>query len=190
MDEADWSSLGIIWSNVENNTTAPLSESMDTLVKWHKTDVHGWLQNQHSPSTTFIMPPTPVRLVAISAKIEAWFPIIEGNEEIDTWLLLPRPANETDRKRFPHRVRVSIYTGDTQDFDMMDALNNMSVQLGWFPTQQGEGIWHSNELVKYWDNEDAGSSITRDTALPTSLFEETSHGVFEATVWFARKSRG
>lgn len=152
-------------------------------IKWVKDEGSGLIGHRYQQNTSFTMPGEAIHLTAILAKIESWFPIIENDESIDTWLLLQRPTGGSSAVRFPHRVRVTVDTSD--GIDLEQAFKNIQVRLGWFPTPEVEDVWHSEELVKYWNQETGGVQISRESFLPKELFEDKGKGLFEATVWFA-----
>jgi len=153
-------------------------------IKWIKEDGStGRVDHLYRSNTTFAMPAKSAKLVAVFAKIEGWFPVIEDDETIKIWLLLQKPKEGESYIRFPHRARVTIDSGPTLSKEK--AFKNIQVKLGWFPSPSAEGSWHSDELVRYWDTETEDTSIQRDSVLQKSIFKEKSPGVFEATVWYS-----
>ena len=125
-----------------------------------------------------------MRVAAVSAKIQSWFPLTDG-EDLKSWLFLPRPDSGQTATRFPHRVKITVDNGGAGWVEYDEVFIHVLVRLGWFPSGSAEGVWHSNELVKYWDSKTGGQQIYRDSFVPKRLFTHKGQGVYEATVWFA-----
>jgi hypothetical protein len=67
---------------------------------------------------------------------------------------------------------------------MKDVWDKVSVLIDWFPEADGVSVWHSNELVTYWDRANRGTQIQRNQSMPKRLFGEKSPGVYEGSVWY------
>ncbi|GEM_PF-6028279 len=157
-----------------------------SFVKWFKNRANnGFIDDLYEDSTDFSMPNQGVQLVAVSAKIESWFPIFEENETLDMWFLYPKPEDGSLPQRFPHRVRITIHTAARIKDE--DAFQNMQIRLGWFPESSAEGVWGSEELVEYWETETSTTPLQRNHFLNKELFEKKGNGVYEATIWYSGK---
>lgn len=132
--------------------------------------------------TNFKMPDRNASIAAVFGKIESWFP--PGDETSKTGILLPKPESG-NAARFEHRVRVTLNVGDAKDeLVMEDVWDKILVGLDWFPKGDADGVWHSNQLVTYWDKKESGTQIQRGQAMPKALFEEKEPGVYEGSVWY------
>lgn len=167
-------------------TATPPSDDMH-FVRWYSSYADWRFQDYSSSNTTFTTPkkPTePVLIVAAYARIDAHFPIILDDDSLDTWLLLQRPSDGTSYTRFPHKVEIKIDVGDPSEFSRSEVFDSLHVTLGWFPLEEAQGNWHSDELLRYWTEDSGATEIFKDKFLDRSLFSATSDG-YETTVWFA-----
>ena len=152
-------------------------------IRWIKKEGNGRIGNPSDESTTLTMSGKKTVVVAVYGKINAWFP--PGKETAKKGLLLPKNPQAQEQFRLEHRTRVTISMEEGSDvLPPAKVWEQISVSLGWFPSQECEGIWHSGELVKYWDSSSQGTEIRKDSSVPKSQFEEKSPGVYEASVWY------
>lgn len=160
-------------------------------VRWYKIDGAAKFDDINDPNTTLTMRDRNTTVAAAYAKMKAWFPIAgeePANQQNPTCLLLPKNPSASEQTRFEHKVRVTVHVGEAED-DLAPSRvwGDLSVTLGWFPAQELEGIWHSNELLTYWDARSKGNGLAWNKSLPPELFRSQGNDTYEASVWYEGK---
>ena len=142
-----------------------------TFVQWFHTAGDGSLAAQDKSSSKFTMGTKDAEIVATFAKLESWFP--PGPEDNKKSLLLPKPS-EGQAPRLEQRIRITVSRGSASKPPFPDILNLIDVKIK----------WEDASNVKFFDKETEGQELTSDAALQRDLFDETSQGVYEASIWF------
>lgn len=170
-------------TSASTNSDTPDQQNDWVFIRWLKPEGNGRIEDPSAETTTLTMSDKKTVVVAVYGKINAWFP--PGKETSSKGLLLPKNPQSQEQFRLEHRTRVTISLEEGSDvLTPATVWDQISVTLGWFPSRECEGIWHSKELVKYWDNSSQGTEISWETSIPKSQFEEKSPGVYEASVWY------
>lgn len=156
-----------------------------TFIRWYGGESGGRIEQLYTPNTTYTMGHSHTTLVAAFAKIEAWFP--PGPEGSYKGLFLPKNPQQAEKPRFEHKTRVTVNVGEAGGAYYNVVWSDIKVKLGWFPIREQEGIWHSAELLTYWDKERGGASLAKDANLKSDLFQDEGDGVYVASVWYEGK---
>lgn len=150
-------------------------------LRWMVIEGGGHVQRFLS-DTKFTMPDKAVKLAAVFGKIESWFP--PGPEDGRKGILLPKDPEAETQTRMEQKIRVSLLIGEAEGLSAGQVWDQVVVTADWFPGSDAIGTWHSEKLVKYFDQQEQGTEISKEGTIPKSIFEESSPGTYEGSVWY------